>query len=71
MIALIKIADRKFHGALLTLMRRGTTLDGFMPHDDGQDSNTPMETMQMKLTRDWHLFVESECTKRYGGAKFC
>ena len=42
-----------------------------MPHDDSTHPNTAAESAQMKLIREWHQFVESECTKRYLCTKFC
>jgi hypothetical protein len=49
-------------------MRRGTTLEGYMEHEENKesgslslehDSANPLEIKQ------WHDFVETECTKRY------
>jgi hypothetical protein len=49
-------------------MRRGTTLEGYMEHEENRDmaslslehdSANPLEIKQ------WHDFVETECTKRY------
>jgi hypothetical protein len=50
-------------------MRRGTTLEGYMEHEENRDmqslslehdSANPLEI------KHWHDFVETECTKRYG-----
>jgi hypothetical protein len=43
-------------------MRRGTTLDGFMYHEHRE--MTQEENQAAELVREWHQFVETECTKR-------
>ena len=47
-------------------MRRGTTLDGFLFREQNEQENMAMDNNQdSELTRQWHDFVEQECTKRY------
>jgi hypothetical protein len=53
-------------------MRRGTTLDGFMYHEHGRENSmTQEENQAAELVREWHQFVETECTKRYAFTKSC
>ena len=50
-------------------MRRGTTLEGYVEHEveSRENSHGNSEHVQVNLNelKQWHDFVEKECTKRY------
>lgn len=46
-------------------MRRGTTLEGYVDHENGQHDSMSIDNVpNSQLLQRWHEWVELECTKR-------